>query len=54
MFLRRFRTTRINFWRKERPKYPEQPVTGVPKVIEQISRFGKGKHLPRDEENVII
>ena len=34
VFLRRFRTTHINFWRKERPKYPEQPVTGVPKVIE--------------------
>ena len=35
------------------PKYPEQPITGVPKVIEQILRFGKGQHLPRDEENVI-
>ena len=25
--------------RKQHPKYPEQPVTGVPKVIEQILRF---------------
>ena len=39
--------------RKERPKYLEQPVTGVPKVIEHILRFGKGNHLPRDEESVI-
>ena len=54
VFLRRFPTTHISFWRKERPKYPEQPVTGVPKVIEQILRFGKGNHLPRDEESVII
>ena len=53
-FLRRFRTTHINFWRKERPKYRDQPVTGVPKVIDQILMFGKGKHLPRDEENVIV
>ena len=54
VFLRRLQTTHINFWRKERPKYPEQSVTGVPKVIEQILLFGKGKHLPRDEESVII
>ena len=40
--------------RKERPKYPEQPVTGVPKLIEQILRFSKGNHLPRDEESAII
>ena len=40
--------------RNEHPKYPEQPVTGVPKVIEHILRFGKGNHLPRDEESVII
>ena len=40
--------------RKERPKYPEQPITGVPKVIEEILQFGKGSHLPRDEESVII
>ena len=26
----------------------------MPKVIEQILRFGKGNHLPRDEESVII
>ena len=25
----------------------------MPKVIEQILRFGKGNHLPRDEESVI-
>ena len=23
-------------------------------MIEQILRFGKGEHLPRDEENMII
>ena len=40
--------------RKERPKYPEQLVRGVPKVIERILRFGKGNHLSRDEESVII
>ena len=26
----------------------------MPKVIKQILRFGKGNHLPRDEESVII
>ena len=26
----------------------------MPKVIEQILRFGKGNHLPRDEESIII
>ena len=26
----------------------------MPKLIEQILRFGKGNHLPRDEESVII
>ena len=54
VFLRRFRTTHINFWRKERPTYREQPFTGVPQVIEQILWFGKCKHLPRDKESVII
>ena len=36
------------------PKYPDQPVTGVPKVIGQILLFSKGKHLPKDEESAIV